>query len=81
MAHLLRGKQAGVQRDLSSGITPEFFALDDVRQHISLVAAATDNLNHSLRVTASILRYLLSHTILFNLSWLLEPMTLNSVLA
>ena len=30
MAHLLRGKQAGVQKDLSLGITPEFFALDDV---------------------------------------------------
>jgi hypothetical protein len=30
MAHMLRGKQAGVQKDLSSGITPEFFGLDDV---------------------------------------------------
>jgi hypothetical protein len=30
MAHLLRGKQAGVQKDLSLGITPEFFAVDDV---------------------------------------------------
>lgn len=30
MAHLLRGKQAGVHKDLSSGIAPEFFALDDV---------------------------------------------------
>jgi syntaxin-binding protein 5 len=30
MAHLLRGKQAGVQKDLSLGIIPELFALDDV---------------------------------------------------
>jgi hypothetical protein len=34
MAHLLRGKQAGVQKDLSPGITPEFFAVDDVRQPV-----------------------------------------------
>ena len=36
MAHLLRGKQAGVQKDLSSGLTPEFFAIDDVRRPFSL---------------------------------------------
>ena len=30
MAHFLRGKQAGIQIDLSTGITPEFFAVDDV---------------------------------------------------
>jgi hypothetical protein len=32
MAHLLRGKQAGIQHDLSAGINPEFFILDDVSQ-------------------------------------------------
>lgn len=30
MAHLLRGKQAGVSRDLSGGIGPQDFAVDDV---------------------------------------------------
>jgi hypothetical protein len=30
MAHLLRGKQAGIQRDLSEGLTPDDFGLDDV---------------------------------------------------
>jgi len=30
MAHLLRGKQAGVQSDLSAGITPDRLAIDDV---------------------------------------------------
>lgn len=30
MAHFLRGKQAGVQGDLSTGIAPDFFVLDDV---------------------------------------------------
>jgi hypothetical protein len=30
MAHLLRGKQAGVPKDLSLGVSPEFFNLDDV---------------------------------------------------
>jgi hypothetical protein len=31
MAHFLRGKQAGVQKDLSSGLSPDLFVLDDVR--------------------------------------------------
>lgn len=31
MAHFLRGKQAGIQKDLSEGLSPELFALDDVR--------------------------------------------------
>jgi len=31
MAHFLRGKQAGVQNDLSYGIGPDLFMLDDVR--------------------------------------------------
>ena len=30
MAHLLRGKQAGIQGDLSASIGPESFAIDDV---------------------------------------------------
>lgn len=30
MAHLLRGKQAGIQDDLSAGITPGAFLIDDV---------------------------------------------------
>ncbi|KAI9680846.1 MAG: hypothetical protein M1817_004286 [Caeruleum heppii] len=30
MAHLLRGKQAGISNDLSAGISPELFAPDDV---------------------------------------------------
>ncbi|KAF7720103.1 Lethal giant larvae (Lgl)-like, C-terminal domain-containing protein [Penicillium ucsense] len=29
MAHLLRGKQAGIQRDLSEGLSPELFGIDD----------------------------------------------------
>ena len=33
MAHFLRGKQAGVQRDLSASLGPEHFVLDDVRRH------------------------------------------------
>jgi syntaxin-binding protein 5 len=34
MAGFLRGKQAGVQRDLSAGLEPELFAIDEV--HMSL---------------------------------------------
>ncbi len=30
MAHFLRGKQAGIHNDLSAGLAPELFALDDV---------------------------------------------------
>ena len=30
MAHLLRGKQAGIQNDLSAGITSDIFAIDDL---------------------------------------------------
>lgn len=32
MAQFIRGKQAGIQRDLSEGLSPELFLLDDVRQ-------------------------------------------------
>lgn len=31
MAQFLRGKQAGIQKDLSEGLSPELFQLDDVR--------------------------------------------------
>lgn len=31
MAHLLRGKQVGIQNDLSEGLSHQEFALDDVR--------------------------------------------------
>ena len=34
MAHLLRGKQVGIQNDLSAGIMPDFFAIDDVGTNI-----------------------------------------------
>lgn len=37
MAHFLRGKQAGVQGDLSDGIIPELFLLDDVRPDFEIV--------------------------------------------
>lgn len=30
MAHLLRGKQAGIQKDLSEGLSPDLFGIDDV---------------------------------------------------
>jgi len=30
MAHLIRGKQVGIQNDLSAGITPVTFAIDDI---------------------------------------------------
>ena len=39
MAHFLRGKQAGVQGDLSDGIAPELLMLDDVRMHARLFKA------------------------------------------
>ena len=31
MAHFLRGKQAGVQKDFSAGLDPRLFAIDQVR--------------------------------------------------
>ena len=33
MAHLLRGKQAGIQNDLSAGINSDFFAIDDLARY------------------------------------------------
>lgn len=31
MAQFLRGKQAGIQKDLSDGLSSDLFVLDDVR--------------------------------------------------
>ncbi|OJD34771.1 snare-dependent exocytosis protein [Diplodia corticola] len=33
MAHLLRGKQAGIQNDLSAGLTADHFQIDDIRRY------------------------------------------------
>ncbi|KAI8939332.1 hypothetical protein NX059_003123 [Plenodomus lindquistii] len=33
MAHLLRGKQAGISHDLSTGIAPDLFVLDHIRNY------------------------------------------------
>ncbi|KAK5126380.1 hypothetical protein LTR85_010616 [Meristemomyces frigidus] len=33
MAHLLRGKQAGIQNDLSAGITSDLFNIDDIARY------------------------------------------------
>ncbi|KAM3418026.1 hypothetical protein BST61_g6236 [Cercospora zeina] len=33
MAHLLRGKQAGIQNDLSAGLQPDLFAVDDLARY------------------------------------------------
>jgi hypothetical protein len=33
MTHLLRGKQAGVQNDLSAGLLPDHFAIDDLARY------------------------------------------------
>jgi hypothetical protein len=62
MAHLLRGKQTGIQKDLSAGVTPEFFAIDNVRRPSSayyayLLPAPANTLGYSSPVMALILRY------------------------
>lgn len=33
MAHLLRGKQAGISKDLSAGLTADLFAIDDIARY------------------------------------------------
>ncbi|KAL9128366.1 MAG: hypothetical protein Q9217_002945 [Psora testacea] len=33
MAHFLRGKQAGIEKDLSAGIDPQLFAIDEVTRY------------------------------------------------
>jgi hypothetical protein len=35
MAHLLRGKQAGIHGDLSAGLGPDLFILDHVRPRVA----------------------------------------------
>lgn len=35
MAQFLRGKQAGIQKDLSDGLSPDLFALDQVNYALS----------------------------------------------
>jgi hypothetical protein len=42
MAHLLRGKQAGIQNDLSLGLGPEVFVIDDVSLYVQLLGASAD---------------------------------------
>lgn len=42
MAHLLRGKQVGIQNDLSAGLAPDFFAVDDVGYPHLIIIDLTD---------------------------------------
>jgi hypothetical protein len=42
MAHLLRGKQAGIQNDLSLGLGPELFVIDDVSLKIRLPGTSSN---------------------------------------
>lgn len=45
MAHFLRGKQAGIQKDFSDGLSADLFALDDVRRrHPHFVNSAANAL-------------------------------------
>jgi len=44
MAHLLRGKQAGIQGDFSAGIGPECFNVDDVSSSLTTKALAHSRL-------------------------------------
>ena len=47
MTSFLRGKQAGVQRDFSSGLDPQLFAIDQVRCYMTsknLVVPQPDDL-------------------------------------
>ena len=39
MAQFLRGKQAGIQRDFSAGLDPGQFAVDIVRNMLSIIKA------------------------------------------
>ena len=55
MAHFLRGKQAGIQNDLSGGIHSDLFVLDDVRNPFTDLLSGHQcaewprNLHHHLR--------------------------------
>lgn len=46
MAHLLRGKQVGIQNDLSAGLAPDFFAVDDVGHHHFIIMDQTDFISY-----------------------------------
>jgi len=47
MAHLLRGKQVGIQNDLSAGLAPDFFAVDDVGyHHLDTIDLKTDHISY-----------------------------------
>jgi hypothetical protein len=43
MAHLLRGKQAGIHNDLSAGLNADIFVLDHVGQRPLLPAREADS--------------------------------------
>ena len=65
MAHFLRGKQAGVQGDLSNGVAPELFLIDDVRSNTlsyTSTVSADSVIPHSTPVMASTPRSPPSHT-------------------
>jgi len=69
MAHLLRGKQAGIQNDLSAGIAPDVFAIDDVRLHLPelVIKGLQADTTHSLLVSGSTHKYVRSHTTPYSL--------------
>lgn len=54
MAHLLRGKQAGIQKDLSEGLSPDLFGIDDVcflalqASSFAIVETLTEQFSRSL---------------------------------
>jgi hypothetical protein len=50
MAQFLRGKQAGIQKDLSEGLSPDLFLLDDVGLGIPGILFFTDTVRSSLGV-------------------------------
>src|ERR1700722_4491725 len=67
MAHFLRGKQAGVQGDLSNGVAPELFLIDDVRSNTpsyTSTVLADSVTPHSMPVMAPTPRFPPSHTTL-----------------
>ena len=60
MTHLIRGKQAGVQNDLSAGILPEFFAADQVMYYLfvencNFLPFYSTNISPSLSLPLSLL--------------------------
>ncbi|KAL8691682.1 MAG: hypothetical protein Q9218_003157 [Villophora microphyllina] len=60
MAHLLRGKQAGVQRDFSAGLNPQLFAIDEVARYginSQISALAYDPVQSLLAVGTNVTKY------------------------